>query len=177
MHRELDPPPTTPPGPTIPTRDVLLGGPGPINAVAPIAIRIPAHGVGNPVVPVGVDAGTGELSVPPDPSQVGWYRFGSSPGSAGSAVLAGHVDWKGVPGAFIDLDQVQPGERVEIDLGDGTTHAFVVVETHLIAKTELPAELFERDGPPKLVLITCGGEFDRSIHRYRQNVVVVAAPI
>jgi LPXTG-site transpeptidase (sortase) family protein len=156
---------------------VLLGGPGPINAVAPIAIRIPAHGVGNPVVPVGVDAGTGELSVPPDPSQVGWYRFGSSPGSAGSAVLAGHVDWKGVPGAFIDLDQVKPGERVEIDLGDGTTHAFVVVETHLIAKTELPAELFERDGPPKLVLITCGGEFDRSIHRYRQNVVVVAAPI
>ena len=27
-----------------------------------------------------------------------------------------------------------------------------------------------------VVLITCGGEFDRSVHRYKQNVVVVATP-
>ena len=129
------------------------------------------------VIPVGVDAATGELAIPADPAQVGWYQFGSTPGAAGSAVLAGHVDWKGRPGAFIDLDRVQLGERVEVDLGDGTTRAFIVIETHLIAKTELPKELFERSGPSKLVLITCGGEFDRSIHRYRQNVVVVAAPV
>ena len=91
-------------------------------------------------------------------------------------MLAGHVDWKGQPGAFIHLDEVQPGEQVIIDLADGTTRTFVVTDTHLIVKTELPPALFERSGPPRLVLITCGGEFDRSIHRYRQNVVVVAVP-
>ena len=31
-------------------------------------------------------------------------------------------------------------------------------------------------GPPALVLITCGGDFDRSIRRYRSNVVVTAVP-
>jgi hypothetical protein len=95
-----------------------------------------------------------------------------------SAPWAGWTDCVaggGCPGLMFHTDTAD-NPWVEIDLGDGTTHAFVVVETHLIAKTELPAELFERDGPPKLVLITCGGEFDRSIHRYRQNVVVVAAP-
>ena len=169
-------PVTSVPVPVIPTRGARLDELAVAAVIPPVAVRIPAHGVSNTVIPVGVDAGTGELSVPLDPAEVGWYQFGSTPGAAGSAVLAGHVDWKGRPGAFIDLDQVQPGERVEVDLADGTTHAFVVVETHLIAKTELPKELFERSGPPKLVLITCGGEFDRSIHRYRQNVVVVATP-
>ena len=47
---------------------------------------------------------------------------------------------------------------------------------HLILKTELPPDLFARTGPSKLVLITCGGEFDRSVRRYKQNVVVVATP-
>ena len=154
----------------------MLQSLNPAAPIPPVAIRIPDHGVANAVIPVGVDAGTGELTVPLDPGQVGWYQFGSTPGDAGSAVLAGHVDWKGQPGAFIDLDRVAPGERIEIDLGDSTTRAFMVVETHLIAKTELPRELFERTGPSKLVLITCGGEYDSSIRRYRQNIVVVATP-
>jgi LPXTG-site transpeptidase (sortase) family protein len=160
--------------PRVPTHGIVLDELAPATVVAPVAIRIPAHDVSSTVVPVGVDEGTGELSVPADPAQVGWYQFGATPGSAGAAVLAGHVDWKGRPGAFLHLDRVQTGERVEIDLGDGTTHAFVVIETHVIAKTELPADLFARTGPSTLVLITCGGEFDRSIHRYKQNVVVVA---
>jgi LPXTG-site transpeptidase (sortase) family protein len=164
------------PIPKIPTNAARVGDLAPAAAVPPVTVRIPGHGVTSPVVAVGIDPGTGELVVPGDPGQVGWYQFGSAPGAAGSAVLAGHVDWKGRPGAFIDLDRVRPGERVEVDLSDGTMHAFVVAETHLIAKTELPKELWDRNGPPQLVLITCGGDFDRSIHRYRQNVVVVARP-
>jgi sortase (surface protein transpeptidase) len=160
----------------VPTHGIVLDQQGPVPVAAPVAVRIPAHDVVSRVVPVGVDQGTGELSVPADPAQVGWYQFGATPGAAGAAVLAGHVDWKGRPGAFIHLDEVQPGERIEVDLGDGTSHAFVVAETHLILKTELPPDLFARTGPSKLVLITCGGEFDRSVRRYKQNVVVVATP-
>jgi hypothetical protein len=169
-------PPAPPLVPKVPTHGIVLDDQGPVPVAAPVAVRIPSLGLVSHVVPVGVDQGTGELSVPADPAEVGWYRFGAAPGGAGAAVLAGHVDWKGKPGAFLHLDRVQPGERVEVDLGDGTTHAFVVAETHLILKTALPAELFARNGPAKLVLITCGGEFDRSIRRYKQNVVVVATP-
>ena len=169
-------PPPPPPLPKVPTHGIVLDQQGPVPVAAPVAVRIPAHDVVSRVVPVGVDQGTGELSVPADPAEVGWYQFGSTPGAAGTAVLAGHLDWKGRPGAFIHLDEVQPGERIEVDLGDGTSHAFVVAETHLILKTELPPDLFARTGPSKLVLITCGGEFDRSVRRYKQNVVVVATP-
>ena len=167
---------TPPPVPKVPTHGIVLDQQGPVPVAAPVAVRIPAHDVVSRVVPVGVDQGTGELSVPADPAQVGWYQFGATPGAAGAAVLAGHVDWKGRPGAFIHLDEVQPGERIEVDLGDGTSHTFVVAETDLILKTELPSDLFARTGPSKLVLITCGGEFDRSVRRYKQNVVVVATP-
>jgi hypothetical protein len=169
-------PPPPPPVPKVPTHGIVLDHQGPVPVAAPVSVRIPAHDVMSRVVPVGVDQATGELSVPADPAEVGWYQFGVTPGAAGAAVLAGHVDWKGRPGAFIHLDEVEPGERIEVDLGDGTSHAFVVAETHLILKTELPPDLFARTGPAKLVLITCGGEFDRSIRRYKQNVVVVANP-
>jgi Sortase domain len=170
-------PPPPPAVPRVPTHGIVLDLQGPVPIAAPVMIRIPGHDVVSRVVPVGVDQGTGELSVPADPAEVGWYQFGATPGAAGAAVLAGHVDWKGRPGAFIHLDEVQPGERIEVDLGDGSSHAFVVAETHLIPKTELPPDLFARTGSAKLVLITCGGEFDRSIHRYKQNVVVVATPV
>ena len=169
-------PPAPPPVPKVPTHGIVLDQQGSVPVAAPVALRIPAHDVLSRVVPVGVDQGTGELSVPADPAEVGWYQFGATPGAAGAAVLAGHLDWKGRPGAFIHLDEVKPGERIEVDLGDGTSHTFVVAETHLILKTELPPDLFARTGPAKLVLITCGGEFDRSIRHYKQNVVVVATP-
>ena len=64
-----------------------------------------------------------------------------------------------------------------VGYADGTQRRFTVVERRLIAKPELPvSDVFARTGPPALVLITCGGDFDRSIRRYRSNVVVTAMP-
>jgi hypothetical protein len=41
----------------------------------------------------------------------------------------------------------------------------------------LPIEqLFVPDGPPGLVLITCGGSFDRGVRSYQDNIVVRAVP-
>jgi hypothetical protein len=36
--------------------------------------------------------------------------------------------------------------------------------------------LFQRTGPPRLVLLTCGGEFQPELRSYADNVVVVAEP-
>jgi hypothetical protein len=43
-------------------------------------------------------------------------------------------------------------------------------------QAELPPEVFAAGGPPRLVLITCGGAFDRSTRHYADNVVVFADP-
>jgi hypothetical protein len=38
-------------------------------------------------------------------------------------------------------------------------------------------DLFDQDVKHRLVMITCGGPFDRHTHRYRDNVVIVATPV
>ncbi len=49
-----------------------------------------------------------------------------------------------------------------------------VLAAHLDAP-DLDA-LFTRDGPPRLHIVTCGGNFDRKARHYDENVVVVANP-
>jgi len=60
---------------------------------------------------------------------------------------------------------------------DGAVHSYVVVERTMYDKDSLPGDLWRNSGPETLVLITCGGEFDSSTRRYKQNIVVYAVPI
>lgn len=142
--------------------------------VQPLSLSIERIGLDDVAVQaVGVEP-TGEMSIPP-PKEVGWYRYGPLPGGAGSAVLAGHIASSGIDGAFRHLDRLAPGDAVEVALSDGQRLRFVVTDTVQVSKTDLPFDqLFARSGPPKLALITCGGEFDYSARSYRDNVVVVA---
>jgi hypothetical protein len=59
---------------------------------------------------------------------------------------------------------------------DGTDrrYAYRVVARRVYRKQRLPAGLFDRDGPERLILITCGGPFHAG--RYADNVVVFAEP-
>ena len=43
-------------------------------------------------------------------------------------------------------------------------------------KVELPDEVWARSGAPRLVLITCGGDFDTATRHYEDNVVAWASP-
>jgi sortase (surface protein transpeptidase) len=124
-----------------------------------------------------VDASTGELAVPADAHVVAWYEYGAAPGAPGSAVLAGHVDWHGVPGVLFGLRSLRTGDTIAVDMSDGTVQHFVVTGVQLVAKPQIPlAEIFSRSGPAALTLVTCGGSFDASTHHYRSNVIVTAAP-
>ncbi len=143
--------------------------------VPPTRVEIPAIGVDAPIVGVGVQPGTKEVEVP-DIHRVGWYRFGPSPGETGSAVLVGHVDGDGSPGTFWRLGQLAPGDHITIDYEGAAPRDFVVTGRQQVRKSELPAELFSRAGPPRLALITCGGAFNNTSHHYEDNVVIVATP-
>ncbi len=157
--------------PAVPTADA----PGP----AARRLRIPSVGVDAAVVPVGVDA-SGSMVIPREVDEVGWYRFGPAPGDpAGAAVVAGHVDSKDQgPGALLPLREAGVGDRVTVTTADGAALAYRVIGKETIVKKRLPVErLFARDGPPRLVLITCGGPFVPELSSYRDNLVVVAVPI
>ena len=151
-----------------------------LSRAEPVDVRIPAIGVDAPVVATGI-AANGSIDVPPlfAPQVAGWYRYGPSPGEAGSAILVGHVDSKeSGPAVFYQLGRVRKGDTVEVGRHDGSTAVFTVDGVRLVAKDEFPAEEVHRSATSALLrLITCGGRFDRKHGSYLDNVIVSATLI
>jgi sortase (surface protein transpeptidase) len=143
----------------------------------PVSISIEGIGVAEaPVIDVGVEE-NGDMEIP-GADDVGWYRFNPTPGEAGSAVLAAHISFNGDPGVFRYLADVEIGERVVIGFDDGTRAEFEITELAQYDKDELPDDrVFAKDGDPVLTLITCGGDFNRSLRSYEDNVIAYAVPV
>src|SRR4051812_9773607 len=85
----------------------------------PVRLTIDKIGVDASVVPVGVKPDTNVVQVP-GIADAGWYRYGPTPGQAGSAVLVGHVDGRGSPGVFWRLRDLVPGDEITVRSADGT---------------------------------------------------------
>ena len=142
----------------------------------PVRVTIPSIGADALVAHVGVDA-TGGLEIPGDAKTLVWYQYGPSPGEPGSAVIAGHLDWKGVRGTFNELAETPVGETVTVAYDDGSERAFTVTSVELVDKPAVSVNgTFTRDGEGVLRLVTCGGEFDYAARSYFSNVVVTAVP-
>lgn len=161
---------------------VVAPGPPPESALSPVVtapagpptrLRVPVIGVDAAVVPVVVDP-AGALGVPDDPRVVGWWNAGARPGAAaGPVVLDGHVDtYRDGPGALFHLADLLPGDEVLVDTAEGGFR-YVVHAVARYPKGTIPAEVFA-PGPPRVVLISCGGTFDRRLRHYADNVVVGA---
>ncbi|MGY1824219.1 class F sortase [Geodermatophilus sp. SYSU D00079] len=146
-------------------------------APPPVALAVPDAGIAAPVDPVGV-RDDGQMAIPDDVDRVGWYRFGPVPGAEGAAVVAAHVDDReqGL-GVLARLRDAAVGVEVLVTDAAGTVTRWRVVSRETVQKQVLPLDrLFTRTGPPRLVLVTCGGPFLPELRGYRDNVVVVAEP-
>jgi LPXTG-site transpeptidase (sortase) family protein len=152
------------------------GLPRPDGAARPVALQLPTIGVEpRPIVPVGVEP-DGAMEIP-GPREVGWYRFGPSPNQADSAVLAAHIAAEGIDGVFRDLADLDPGDAFEVLNEDGVVQPYLVVDVAQYEKARLPFDdLFAEAGAPRLVLITCGGDFNPDLRSYDSNVVAYAVP-
>jgi len=168
---------TTSTSTTVPVAEQLAPTKPPI--ADPVRLRIGALDIVAPIGAYGVNERTGQMAVPNNITEVGWYRFGPRPGEPGSAVLAAHVDLAGIgPGVFFELGSIRVDDRVSVVFEDGSEAEFRVVATTVYRKDELPLDVvFSRQGPPVLTLITCGGDFNPSLRRYDSNLVVYAVPV
>ncbi|MFG1644341.1 class F sortase [Amycolatopsis sp. NPDC049252] len=148
---------------------------GGLPAAKPASLTIPAIGVrAESIADLGLTP-DGALEVPPDATTVGWFTGAPSPGEVGPAVLAAHVDYKHVPGAFTKLKDLRSGEQVRVGRSDGRTAVFTVYRVDRYAKAAFPTdEVYGDTAEPELRLITCGGAFDRSSGNYLDNVVAFA---
>ena len=141
----------------------------------PLELSIPRLNVRSALVTLGVDS-TGAMEVPPDPAVAGWYDLGPTPGALGPAVISGHVTWNRAPAVFFELERLRRGDLVRVGREDGREAVFAVRRVARYDKARFPTEaVFDAIDHAGLRLITCGGAYDGSAHRYLDNVVVFAS--
>ncbi len=149
--------------------------PPPVAALAPsvpVTLRIPAIGVSVALSELGLTA-DGTVQVPTDFQEAGWFRLGPAPGQLGSAVILGHVDSTQGPAVFFRLQDLTPGDGVDVTLSDGVIAHFAVGTVAQYPKTSFPGQqVYESHGFSGLQLVTCGGTFDPTTGHYLSNVVV-----
>lgn len=169
-----------PPPPQVPVRSADLSTLAQTAVVPPVSLTIPSVGVEVPIDPVGVEE-DGQMEIPPLAERAGWYRFGSAPGEpAGTTVIAAHVDSVASAGLgpFARLIDVEPGDTVTVTSQDGSVRDYVVREVTAVPKASASwGPVFTRDGAPRLVLVTCGGTFQRDVSSYTDNILVTADPV
>jgi LPXTG-site transpeptidase (sortase) family protein len=147
----------------------------------PSEIRIPELGIRAQIQPVGMlDEQT--MQVPRDISVVGWFDASAFPASeVGHAVLVGHRDGVDDPnGVFRRISELSKGDTVSVvDLGLRRS-VYRIKGTRVLSRTQFAEEsasIFADDGVHRLILLTCGGAYDRERGGYQSTVVVTAEPM
>ncbi|MBK4348577.1 class F sortase [Lacisediminihabitans changchengi] len=165
-------------GPAIPRTDGRLSAQDMSPTVPPVRITVPAASIDMQVLPQGL-GDDGQMAVPSDSRIAGWYEFGSGPMSAaGTTVIVAHIDARvGGVGPFSRIRDLPAGSPIAIQAGNGSVHNYVTTAVQEVAKEGAPmADYFDRAGPPRLILITCGGKFNAATGHYLDNIVVTATP-
>lgn len=117
------------------------------------------------------------MQIPRDPHTVGWWTGGSAPGdTAGTTVLVGHINYAGTTGALAVLAHARPGDALVVREDHHDRQYRVVAIRSYPKSVGIPVRIFSRTGPARLVLITCGGPFDRATGNYDDNIVAYAEP-
>lgn len=136
-------------------------------------MAIPSIAVDAPVVDLARNP-DGTLAVP-GWDDAGWWERGPEMGERGPAVIVGHVDSRRGPAVFHRLDELRPGDTVDVTLDGGGSVGYVVDRTERFAKDAFPSlDVYGLTPGPELRLITCDGEFDAATGHYVDNLVVFA---
>lgn len=167
------------PGPTGPSAGSSAAGGSDgkhLSRSRPERLLIPKIGVDAPFTDL-VLAPDGRLQPPPaaDTNLVGWWANGPAPGERGTAVIAGHVDTKTSAAVFVYLSELRKGDTFKVLRADGGTASFVVDSAETFAKDRFPnRRVYGDTGRAEVRLITCAGDYDRTVRDYKDNLVVFA---
>lgn len=138
----------------------------------PLRLKIPSINVDAAVERVGLTS-KGAMDVPKDRNNIAWFDPGTRPGDKGSAVVAGHLDWKnGQKAVFENLNKLRPGDFLYVETDSGQSVSFAVRESRVYDLEADTDEIFSSDDGAHLNLITCDGSWDKSQNSYTKRLVV-----
>lgn len=145
----------------------------------PVQISYPDIDAEMPVEPRGVSS-DGQMDVPEDAAQAGWYEHGKAPADdVGTTVITAHAGSEHTPvGPLYGLTESEPGQEVTVTDDAGEEHRYEITDVSQHGKDGLDfSPYFERSGEHRLVLITCGGQWIPEQNSYAENIIVVAEPV
>lgn len=143
------------------------------NQNLPTRLVIPIINVNTAIQSVGVNS-DGEMEVPNNSYEAGWFNLGPHPGETGSAVIAGHLDGvNGEPGVFIDLHKLKAGDKILVENSSGVTTTFIVKGSS-IYDPGYAEKVFSSSSGKHLNLITCDGVWDGIKKSFSKRLVVFA---
>lgn len=138
--------------------ELLPQNPPPAATDPPLRLVIPAIKLDARVQEAGLLAGN-RMAAPTNFSDVAWYKYGTVPGAAGSAVIAGHLDkGLGLSGVFKNLSKLEAGDEIDVLTASGTVR-FVVERLETYPYDQVPAAIFTATDAARLNLVTCAGKW------------------
>ena len=153
-------------------------------------MRIPSLKIDAPLSARVVSPG-GQMNNPSGPDDIAYYDFSGRPGyggyptAGGNAVFAGHVDlaaylpYAGLdylgPGVFFRLTDIEKGDAIELDLGNGPVKYKVRwLREVSVEDADWNSILGSNVSVDSITLITCGGEYSKQAQAYTHRTVVRA---
>ena len=115
------------------------------------------------ILPVNIDI-KGAMQVPRSIFDVGWYVKSVAPGTKGTSILDGHNGGPTMQGVFKNLNLLEKGDHITIEMGDGTKYTYQVYENITVPLAEAKQKMSSLavspvSGIESISLITCTGEW------------------
>ena len=144
----------------------------------PVAIKIAKAQVDAQVEQQTIDNGV--MHDPSGPFIVSWYKTTGKLGESNNVVMAGHLDWYGVPQAvFFHVGELKKGDAIQVTGKDGVVYDYSVdwVKDFIVADLDQKTieSIVGESQTEELTLITCGGAWDAAKQEYVQRLVVRAS--
>ena len=136
-------------------------------------VKLPTLGVLAPIVKVGID-GANKMVVPHNAIDVAWLDRGGIHGYTNNVVLAGHISYSRVPGSFMRIGSLRPGDEVKMDM-NGEHYTYRVQFVCLFGRdTDRASQIMGYTEKPSLTLISCGGGWDSGARTHTGRYAVRA---
>lgn len=146
------------------------------------SLFIPSQGVYAPIMGTSKfkpsrHAGQTTIALPRNARKVSWYSAGAPlvGGGEGTTLLAGHVAYNGVWGAFHNIAYMEPGNVAYTKDMNGAVQKWRVKEITWHKQVNFPQEYWSKEGNRQLVMVTCGGRFVGGHYIY--NVFTIFEPV
>lgn len=106
----------------------------------------------------------GQMQTPYSIFDAGWFTGSSLPGQGGTTILDGHNGGPGVNGIFKNLNTLQAGDEIRIEMGDGKVYTYRVYDNIEVKLSEANRKMqllttSPVDGQESISIISCVGEW------------------